>query len=405
MAPTAEALLKKETSLTVLPKLLGLIAPVVAACLPFVAHAADDDARIRSIVDAAIRPVIQQYDVPGMAVAVIVDGKPRFFNYGVASRQDHTPVSENTLFELGSVSKTFTATLALYAQETGKLSLADHPGRYMPALAGYPVDKASLLELGTYSAGGLPLQFPDAVSDDAQMIDYFRQWKPDAEPGVLRRYSNPSIGLLGHVTAIALKSSFADAVETRLFPALGLNQSYVRVPQGEMARYAWGYDKTNKAIRVNPGMFDAEAYGIKSSAADMARFVQANIDPARLEGPMRRAVEGSHTGYFRIGEMVQGLGWEQYPYPVSLQRLQAGNSPEVSMKPNPAVKLTPPRKLSGATLFNKTGATNGFGAYVAFVPEEKIGIVMLANRNFPIPARIDAAHAILSRLAPGSTQR
>ncbi|WP_374757627.1 class C beta-lactamase [Jeongeupia sp. HS-3] len=385
-----------------MPRLIGLIAPVVAICLPTIAGAADDDARIRGIVDAAIRPVIKTYDVPGMAVAVIVDGRPRFFSYGVASRQNSTPVSENTLFELGSVSKTFTATLGLYAQATGKLSLDDHPGRYMPELKGYPIDKASLLDLGTYSAGGLPLQFPDDVSDDARMIDYFRQWRPDAEPGVQRRYSNPSIGLFGHLTALALKRDFAGAVEGELFPALGLKHSHVRVPQSAMADYAWGYDKANKPIRVNPGMFDAEAYGIKSTAADMARFVQVNIDPGKLEGPMRRAVEGSHVGYFKIGDMVQGMGWEQYSYPIPVQRLLAGNSADVSMKPNAATKLTPPRKPSGATLFNKTGATNGFGAYVAFVPEEKIGIVMLANRNFPISARIEAAHAILTQLAPGA---
>ena len=69
------------------------------------------------------------------------------------------------------VSKTFTATLAGYAQTLGKMSLDDHPGKYMPQLRGSAIDRASLINLGTFTAGGLPLQFPDAVSTTPQMID------------------------------------------------------------------------------------------------------------------------------------------------------------------------------------------------------------------------------------------
>ncbi len=387
--------------MTIWPKLSSRIAIAIisSCCLPFTSQAADDTAKIRAIVDTAIRPLMAEYDVPGMAVAVTVDGKPLFFNYGVASREKNTPVSETTLFELGSVSKTFTATLASYAQVLGKLSLDDHPGKTMPQLKGSAIDKASLLNLGTFTAGGLPLQFPDDITDN-QMIGYFRQWKPEAAPGAQRRYSNPSIGLLGHITGLVLKSDFADAVETRLFPQLGLHHSYIRLPESAMADYAWGYDKTNKAIRVNPGVFAAEAYGVKSTASDMISFVQANIAPGKLAEPMQRAVDGTHIGYFKVGGMVQGLGWEQYPYPVTLEHLLAGNSETIIWESNPAKRLTPPQAPSGATLFNKTGSTNGFGAYLAFVPKKKIGIVMLANRNFPIPARVKAAHAILEQLAP-----
>jgi beta-lactamase class C len=97
--------------------------------------------------------------------------------------------------------------------------------------------------------------------------------------------------------------------------------------------------------------------------------------------------------------MVQGLGWEQYPYPVTLDRLLAGNSKMMAMEAHAATQLTPLPTASEPTLFNKTGSTNGFGAYVAFLPEKKIGIVMLANKNVPIPARIKAAHAVLEQLS------
>jgi beta-lactamase class C len=373
---------------------------ILSSCfLPAAGRAADDSARIRAIVDQAIRPVMAENDVPGMAVAVTVNGQPFVFNYGVASRENNTPVSDATLFELGSVSKTFAATLASYAQVLGKLSLDDHPGKYMPQLKGSAIDKATVLNLGTYTAGGLPLQFPDEVSDE-QMASYFQHWKPKAAPGVQRTYSNPSLGLFGHLTSLALKTGFAEATETNILSPLGMKNTYVHVPQSAMVNYAWGYDKANKPGRMNPGVLADGTYGIRSTAADMIRYVQANIDPGKLEAPLRRAVEGTHVGYFKVGGMMQGLGWEQYPYPVALEQLQAGNSTTMAWEANPARKLTPPRVPSGAALFNKTGSTSRFGAYVAFVPEKKIGIVILANKNLPGPDRIKAAHAILEQLAP-----
>lgn len=391
--------------MTFLPQPTRRFALACLCVLPLAGHAANaalDAAAVRGIVDRAIQPVMAQHDVPGMAVAVTVDGRAMFFNYGLASKEKKLAVSENTLFELGSVSKTFNATLGCYARELGKLSFDDHPSRWMPQLAGSPIDRASLLEFGTYTAAGLPLQFPDEVENDAQMLAYFRNWTPDAAPGTQRRYSNPSIGLFGHAAALALGASFADAVEGRLFPALGLKHSHIRVPPAAMPSYAWGYNSANKAVRVNPGVFDAEAYGVKSSAADMIRFVQLNIDPGQLAAPWRQAVECTHTGYFQIGDTVQGLGWEQYRAPVSLATLQAGNSEKMSRGANPASRLQPPQAPPRGALFNKTGATGGFGAYLLFVPEQRVGIVMLANKNYPIPARIEAAHAILDQLAPSA---
>ncbi|NRR30676.1 beta-lactamase [Oxalobacteraceae bacterium] len=388
--------------MTILPAFTrSIAAALISSCfLPLASWAADDSVQLRTIVDTAIRPLMAEYDLPGMAVAVTVNGQSTVFNYGLASREDKTPVGEATLFELGSVSKTFTATLATYAQELGKLSLDDHPGKYMPQLKGSALDKASLLNLGTYTAGGLPLQVPDEVANFDQMVAYFRQWKPDSAPSAQRNYSNPSIGLLGYITGLALHSDFATALETRLLPQLGLTHSYVRVPDSAMVNYAWGYDKDNKPGRVKPDVFATEAYGLKATAADMIRFVQANIEPGRQEAALRRALEGTHVGYFKVRNMVQGLGWEQYPYPITLEQLVAGNSPSLIFDANAAKRLTPPQAPAGATLFNKTGSTSRFGAYVAFVPEQKIGIVMLANKNYPIPARIKAAHAILAQLSP-----
>lgn len=378
-------------------RLWPTLALACLSMLPVASRAAADAAAVRAIVDAAIRPVMAQYEVPGVAVAVTVDGKAMFFNYGLASKDGGIPVSEHTLFELGSVSKTFTAALACHADDLGLLSLQDKPGKYLPGLKGSAVDRASLLELGTYTAGGLPLQFPDEVEGDKGMLDYFRQWQPDAAPGVQRRYSNPSIGLLGRATALAFKSDFGAALEARLFSQLGLASSYVEVPAQAMARYAWGYDRQGKPVRVSRDVFDAEAYGVKSSAADMIGFAQANIDMRALPAPMRRALACTHAGHFEVGEMVQGLGWEQYAHPVTLERLLAGNSADISQRANPARRLSPPRAPGPDALFNKTGATRGFSAYVAFVPARRIGVVILANRFIPAADRIKAAYTVIEQ--------
>ncbi|CAO4133849.1 class C beta-lactamase [Methylorubrum extorquens] len=367
--------------------------------VPTPALATDPSARVAAAVEQAYRPLLKAYDVPGIAVAVTREGHSTVFTFGLADRERQRPVTRDTLFEIGSVSKTFTATLVAYAQGLGRLSLDDAPSRFLPELRGSALDRVSLLDLGTYSAGGLPLQFPDAVTDEAAMIAYFRRWQPSAPPGTQRLYSNPSLGLFGAAAAAAMGGDFADLMETRLFPGLGLKHSFIRVPASESERYAWGYGRDGAPIRVNPGVLDGEAYGVKSSAADMIRFVEAHLDPARLDPPMRQAVQGTQIGYFRIGEMVQGLGWEQFPYPVSLERLQAGNAEPMRFEAQPAARLDPPRMPTGLTLFDKTGSTNGFGAYVAFVPAKRIGLVMLANRAFPMPERIAAAHAVLEALA------
>jgi beta-lactamase class C len=368
-------------------------------CLLPTTLSAADGAKISEAVDRAFKPLLAQHDLPGLAVGVTVDGEEYFFSYGLASKKDNKPVTENTLFEIGSISKTFTATLAAYAVALGKLSLDDHPGKYMPALAGAPIDDASLIHLGTYTPGGLPLQFPKGVNNDRDMEAYFREFKPSAAPGEQRRYSNPSIGLFGHVTAIAMKGDFGSLIENEIFPKLGLARSYIRIPEAEMDNYAWGYTRDNKPRRVGPGVLDDETYGVKTSAAELVRYLEAQIQLDSLEEPMRRAIEATHVGYFRIGGMVQGLGWEQYPYPVPLDQLLAGNSTAIVMEPNAATELTPPQMPTGSTLFNKTGSTGGFAAYAAFVPEERIGIVMLANKTFPNEARITAAYAVLEVLS------
>lgn len=375
---------------------------ILSACLLLVAagNCAADPAedRIRNAVDAAIRPIMQEQDIPGMAVAVTLNGKAHYFNYGVASRESGQAITDETLFEIGSVSKTFTATLAAYAQATGKLSLAEHASHYLPELRGSAFDNISVLNLGTYTAGGLPLQFPDEADDPQKMLGYFKNWKPTYAAGTHRGYSNPSLGLFGFLAAKSLGKPFDELMENMLFPKLGLKHSYLKVPQDQMNHYAQGYTKENHTARVGPGALGSEAYGVKSSSADMARFIEANMKPTALDAPVQRAIALTHTGYYEVGGMTQGLGWESYPYPISLDQLLAGNSSQMAFQAQKVTWHNPPLPAQDNRLFNKTGSTSGFGAYVAFIPARDLGIVMLANKNYPNPIRIKVAHEILSAL-------
>lgn len=118
----------------------------------------------------------------------------------------------------------------------------------------------------------------------------------------------------------------------------------------------------------------------------------------KLDGKLQRAIVDTHTGYFASGELTQDLIWEQYPYPVELKQLLAGNSYTMINQANVATKLSEPLQPQANVLIDKTGSTNGFGSYVAFIPAEKIGIVILANKNYPIDARVTAAFEILTQL-------
>ncbi|WP_224789529.1 class C beta-lactamase [Pseudomonas fluorescens] len=361
-------------------------------------HCVADD-NIESIVNAAIEPVMQQQQIPGVAVAITVNGQAQYFNYGVASKENGNAVTENTLFEIGSVSKTFTATLAAYAQATGKLSLSDKASNVLPELRGSAFDDISVLQLGTYSAGGLPLQFPAEADAPDKMLGYFKQWKPTYTAGSHRQYSNPSLGLFGYLAAESMGAPFDEVMEKTLLPKLGLTHTFLKVPQDQMGLYAQGYSKEDKPVRVGPGALDSEAYGVKTSAADLLRYVQVNMKPAGLEAPLQRAIATTHTGYFKVGDMTQGLGWELYGYPVTLEQLLDGNSTQMAMEAHEVQLLNPLQPLPDVVLVNKTGSTGGFGAYVAYVPSKDIGIVILANKNYPNAERVKVAHRVLSALS------
>lgn len=353
---------------------------------------------IDEVVREAAHTLMQQNGIPGLAIAITVDGKQHFFNYGVASKKTQQKVTRDTLFEIGSISKTFTATLASYAQATGRLALTDPPAKHLPPLEGSAFgNKTTLMHLGTHTAGGFPLQVPDAVQTTGQLFDYLRAWQPQYPAGTRRTYANPSIGMLGLIAAKSLDMPFEEAMAQHVFRPLGLRHTTLDVPAAQMASYAQGYTKTDAPIRLRGGVLGAEAYGVRTSARDLIRFVEANLRGPGTT-PLQRAIEATHTGYFRARALTQDLVWEQYPYPVTLPVLLEGNGDKMAYETQDVTAIDPPQPPQQAVWINKTGSTNGFAAYVAFVPAKKIGIVVLANKNVPIAPRVRLAYEILEKL-------
>ena len=372
----------------------GLFALMVGGSALAQAGQADTDRKI----DEAVQAVMREHDIPGMSIGVTHNGAQRFYNYGVASRETGKPAGSDTLYEVGSISKTYTATLAAYAQARGRLALADSPAKTLPELAGSDFAKLSLINLGTHTTGGFPLQVPDAIRNQAQLMAYLKAWKPEHAAGTYRTYANPSIGMLGVVAAKSLNRPFKAAMERDLFPKLGLASTYIDVPAARMADYAQGYNKQDAPVRVNPGVLADEAYGVKTSARDLIRFVDANMGLNLADAELRDAIAQTHVGYYQLGDMTQDLAWEQLRYPATLDALLTANAGNYNSQSQPVTALNPPLPPQEAVWINKTGSTNGFGGYVAFVPSKRLGIVILANRNYPNEARVRLAYRILGEL-------
>ncbi|EOQ71234.1 extended-spectrum class C beta-lactamase ADC-137 [Acinetobacter pittii] len=378
----------KKISCLLLPPLFIFSSSIYAGNTP-------KEQEIKKLVDQNFKPLLEKYDVPGMAVGVIQNNKKYEMYYGLQSVQDKKAVNSSTIFELGSVSKLFTATAGGYAKTKGTISFDDTPGKYWKELKNTPIDQVNLLQLATYTSGNLALQFPDEVKTEQQVLTFFKEWKPKNPIGEYRQYSNPSIGLFGKVVALSMNKPFDQVLEKTIFTDLGLKHSYVNVPKTQMQNYAFGYSQENQPIRVNPGPLDAPAYGVKSTLPDMLSFINANLNPQKYPADIQRAINETHQGFYQVGTMYQALGWEEFSYPAPLQTLLDSNSEQIVMKPN---KVTAISKEPSVKMFHKTGSTNGFGTYVVFIPKENIGLVMLTNKRIPNEERIKAAYAVLNAI-------
>lgn len=296
---------------------------------------------LKEAVDAAVGTPRS----PALVVGVLRGGRPEVFAYGAAK--------EDSIFEIGSVTKVFTSRLFVLLAAEGKVAFDDPvqrhvpPGWVVPARDGRPI---SLAQLATHTSG-LPVlpanldprdaRNPYAGYSDERLRAFLAGHKLRRPPGERYEYSNLGAGLLGWVLARVDRRGYEEAVVARICEPLGLKDTRIRLSDDQKRRlvpgHADGAPAWNWDIPVISG-----AGALRSTAPDLLRFLAANLDrPDATHAPRVKASEK--------GPWV-GLGWHLSPLPES-----------------------------GRTMVWHNGATGGYRSFAAFVQESRSAVVVLAN--------------------------
>jgi CubicO group peptidase (beta-lactamase class C family) len=317
----------------------------------------------------------------GVAVGVLRGGRSWAMGAGTAGPVGPSPPAANTIFEIGSVTKIFTATLLAGMVDEGLLALDDPVQRYLPPGAELPVRgrPITLSDLTTHTAGlpRLPHRFalrslrhrsnPYAWFDVDELYAGLPGTRVRRAPGGRPRYSNLGFGLLGHVLALRAGCSYEQLVHTRICRPLALEDTGVSVRADARERFAQGHSRRGRPVPHWDLSALAGAGALRSTVADQLRFLRLQLgegDPALV-----RAAALTHAPRWRRrGGFAVGLGW---------------------------MRVTP--HGSDHELLFHNGGTGGFRSFTAFAPGTGAAAVVLSNSarsvdplGFRILERIDA---------------
>jgi CubicO group peptidase (beta-lactamase class C family) len=309
-------------------------------------------------------------DQPGVAVGIVAGERliwGRGFGYrDVASR---APMTTETVFRLGSISKVFTATAVLHLRDAGRLDLDDPVSRHLPWFRVRPSDPGepplSVRHLLVHTSGlpreaDLPYWTDRRFPDREQLAAAVSGGTPLAEPGVRYRYSNLGIAVLGEVVAAAAGRSWDEVVRDAILEPLGMTSSAVRLAAVDRERLATGYllRRPDGSWPVAPDTVAkalAPAASVASTVEDLARFVASQFYDR--EGDVAIVLErGTRREMHRVQWLApswssgRGLGFSVW-------------------------------REGERTVVGHGGWVAGYRTQIAFDPEAGIGVIVLTNSD------------------------
>ena len=319
---------------------------------------------IEQIVAQKVQPILPQNGKGGgVAVAVRMNGKTSFFNYGFANNAQNRRVAEDSIFNLGSVGKVFATTLLAQAVKQDELSLDDPVAKYVTELQrGGDIRRVTLGQLASHTSGlpRVPQQYEQWHRGGYKwpyFARFLNSWKagPNHEPGQQYLYSNAAMVLLRVALEGRFNTRFAALMHQRLTGPLGMTSTALPLPRDLLGRAVQGYSPTGQPSGrpgEEGGTFEWPGSGqIYSSSRDMATFLAANLGELPDHRPIESAMALAQQPVFTVGPRLKlGLAWQNVP---------AGNF----------------------TIIDKNGGLNNTSTYIGFAPQRKLGVVILVNRG------------------------
>lgn len=336
--------------------------------------------------ERAIQEELRKSGAPGAAVAVVIDDKVAWAKgFGVANAETGVPVTADTLFQIGSVTKTFTAAALLSASAAGVVALDRPVGAYVTGLTAC-VGAPTLSQLLSHT-GGL-IDEPDEFGPQGEegLGAYQRTWTSEycmLPPGRAFSYSNSGYALAGLTLQEAEKKPFADVVRARVLEPLGMTRSTFRPTEAMTWPLAVGHrrDQEGKYTVVRPLANDARLWPagtLYSNAHEMGRLLVALMNDGRIDG--RQVLPPDLAGRMRSSAAVLPTTGQHYGQGLFLY----------------------PSVVDGPLLAAfHGGSMTGYSAQLALYAEPS-GVVVLTNGDGVNPGRIaEIARQAGRRLATG----